>query len=53
MTVEELIKELGNFPKDMEVVLDYDDGYSTGAIFEVEIGNKYHNEDYKKVVILY
>ena len=52
MTVAELIEALKNFPQDMEVVYDYDGGYSTGSIDEIKIGNKYYDEDYEKVVIL-
>lgn len=52
MKVTELIEQLKKFPQDMEVVYDYDGGYSTGSIDEIKIGNKYYDEDYEKVVIL-
>lgn len=52
MTVAELIEALKNFPQDMEVVCDYDSGYSTGSIDIIKIGNKYYDEDCEEVVIL-
>lgn len=53
MTTKQLIEILNKMPPDMEVVTDYDDGYSTGSIFKVEIGAEYHDDDFQDVVIIY
>lgn len=52
MKVKELIKELENQPQDMEVCVDWDDGYSTMEIKEVIIANKFYEESCEKVVVL-
>lgn len=52
MTVGELIEKLQAFPEDMEVVQDWDDGYSTLITNDVELGNKYYNKNNKEVVII-
>lgn len=53
MTVKELIERLKEFPQDMEVHYDIDDGYSTYSPDELWIGNAYYNSDEKKVVIIW
>ena len=52
MLVKELIKELENQPQDMEVRVDWDDGYCNYGIDEIIIVNKYYDEDFEKVVVL-
>ena len=52
MNVKELIEILKEFPEDMEVVYDYDSKCSTCTIYEVYIGNEFHDKDNKKVVVL-
>lgn len=52
MLVKELIEALKEHPKDMEVCVDWDDGYSNYGIDEIIIANKYYDEDYEKVVVL-
>ena len=52
MLVKELIKELENQPQDMEVRVDWDDGYSNYGIDEIIIANKWYEEEFEKVVVL-
>lgn len=52
MLVKELIKALENQPQDMEVRVDWDDGYSNYGIDEIVIANKWYEEEFEKVVVL-
>ena len=52
MLVKELIKALEEQPQDMEVRVDWDDGYSNYGIDEIVIANKWYEEDSEKVVVL-
>ena len=52
MLVKELIEALKEQPQDMEVYIDWDDGYSTMEIKEVIIANKFYEESCEKVVVL-
>lgn len=52
MKVKELIKELENQPQDMEVRVDWNDGYSNYGIDEIVIANKWYEEEFEKVVVL-
>lgn len=52
MTVAELIEELKKHDENMEVVCDYDGGYSTCGIYEVYIGHRFHNPDNEKVIVI-
>ena len=52
MLVKELIKALESQPQDMEVRVDWDDGYSNYEIDEIIIANKWYEEDFEKVVVL-
>lgn len=52
MLVKELIKALEEQPQDMEVRVDWDDGYSNYGIDEIVIANKWYEEEFEKVVVL-
>ena len=52
MLVKELIEALKEQPQDMEVCVDWDDGYSTIEIDEVIMANKFYEENCGKVVVL-
>ena len=52
MLVKELIEALKEQPQDMEVCVDWDDGYCNYGIDEIIIANKYYDEDFEKVVVL-
>ena len=52
MLVKELIKALKEQPQDMEVRVDWDDGYSNYGIDEIVIANKWYEEEFEKVVVL-
>ena len=52
MLVKELIKVLEEQPQDMEVRVDWDDGYSNYGIDEIIIANKWYEEEFEKVVVL-
>lgn len=53
MLVSELIKKLEKLPQDMEVVYDYDGGYSTLSIDKVTIEHEYYDTDRNKVAVIY
>lgn len=52
MKVEELIEKLQKYPKDLEVVVGWDNGYSMFITNDIELGNKYYNKNNKEVVII-
>lgn len=53
MLVSELIKKLEKLPQDMEVVYDYDGGYSTLPIDTVTVEHEFYDIDNDKVVVIH
>ena len=53
MKVKELIEELKKFDENMEVQFDYEGGYQTIPIDEVELNHEDYVKDKKEIVVLY